>query len=470
MLMTITTTHSPATDLGFLLHKNPVRVHDFDLSFGRAHVFYPEATEARCTVCLLLDVDPIGIVRRQTGPAGTGGIFDQYVNDRPYVASSFLSVAIAEVFGTALSGRSKDRPELASQPLPFEVTIPVLPSRAGEPLIRELFEPLGYALVVDNLPLDSQFPDWGASRYYSVTLRAAQRLQDLLNHLSVLIPVLDDEKHYWVGDAEVEKLLRRGGDWLPVHPAKDLIARRYLKHRRDLARQATEQLTAAAGLESIDDGAPSPATPGREEALEKTISLNSQRLATLSEAVRQSGAKSVVDLGCGDGKLLRELLKQPELTRIVGMDVARRSLDYARERLQLDELSPTFRDRIELIHGSLVYRDRRLQGFDVATVVEVVEHLDGARLRAFERVLFEQAHPKNVLLTTPNAEYNVRFETLPAGQFRHPDHRFEWTRKEFELWAQTVAARYGYSVSFSGIGDLDPALGTPTQMARFEAQ
>jgi 3' terminal RNA ribose 2'-O-methyltransferase Hen1 len=187
MLLTITTTCRPATDLGFLLHKNPGRVHDFDLSFGRAHVFYPEASDARCTVCLLLEVDPVGMVRRQSGPGGDGGVFNQYVNDRPYVASSFLSVAIAEVFGTALSGRSKDRPELAAQPLPFEVTLPVLPSRAGEPLIRELFEPLGYSLTIDRLPLDPQFPEWGASRYFSVALTGKQRLQHLLNHLTVLV-------------------------------------------------------------------------------------------------------------------------------------------------------------------------------------------------------------------------------------------------------------------------------------------
>jgi 3' terminal RNA ribose 2'-O-methyltransferase Hen1 len=469
MLLTIATTCRPATDLGFLLHKNPGRVHDFDLSFGRAYVFYPEANQERCTVCLLLDLDAIGLVRRQSGPAGSSGIFNQYVNDRPYVASSFLSVAISEVFGTALNGRSKDRPELAVQALPFEVTLPVLPSRAGEPLIRALFEPLGYALVIDNLPLDDQFPEWGSSRYFSITLSGEQRLQDLLQHLSVLIPVLDEEKHYWVGEDEVEKLLRRGGAWLPLHPAKEIIARRYLKHRRDLARQATEQLTAAAGLEATEEDAPEPVIPGREEALEKKVSLQAQRLSTLSDAVRASRAKSVVDLGCGDGKLLRELMKQTQLTRIVGMDVALRSLDYARERLHLDELSPTFRDRVELIHGSLLYRDRRLQGFDLATVVEVIEHLDAARLRAFERVLFEQAHPKVVLLTTPNAEYNVRFDSLPAGQFRHPDHRFEWSRAEFETWARSISERYGYTVKFSGIGDVDAVLGTPTQMAQFEA-
>lgn len=139
MLLSITSTLSPATDLGYLLFKNPARVHGFDLSFGKATVFYPEATAERCTVCLLLEVDPIGMVRRKSGPAGDGGIFGQYVNDRPYVASSFLSVAISEVFGTAMTGRSKDRPELAMTAMPLEAHIPVLPSRGGELLIRLLF-------------------------------------------------------------------------------------------------------------------------------------------------------------------------------------------------------------------------------------------------------------------------------------------------------------------------------------------
>jgi len=469
MLLTITTTATPATDLGYLLHKNPSRVHRVDLSFGHATVFYPEATPSKCTMCLLLEVDPIGLVRRKSGPAGDAGMLTQYVNDRPYVASSFLSVAISEVFGTALGGRSKDRPELAAQALPFEIQIPVLPSRAGEQLIRDLFEPLGYLVSVSRLPLDPQFPEWGPSRYYSVTLSGSQRLQDLLSHVNVLVPVLDDEKHYWAGDDEVEKLLRRGGTWLPSHPSKELIAHRYLKHRKNLTVQAVEQLTVGAGLEEPDSADTTPKPPGREEALESKISLNAQRIFAIAESVRGSGAKSVVDLGCGDGKLLRELVKQGQLQRIVGMDVSIRSLEYAKERLRLEQLAPAFRDRIELIHGSLVYRDRRLLGFDVATVVEVIEHLDAPRLRAFERVVFEQARPKSVIVTTPNVEYNVRFETLPAGQFRHPDHRFEWTRAEFETWSRGIAERHGYTAQFSGIGDADAALGAPTQMALFEA-
>lgn len=467
MLFTITSTTPPATDLGYLLFKNPERVHRFDLSFGRATVFYPEASGERCTMCLLLEVDPIGMVRRKTGPSGDAGIFTQYVNDRPYVASSFLSVAISEVFGTAMTGRSKDRPELAETEIPLEAFLPVLPSRGGERLIRDLFEPLGYGMAVESLALDSEFPEWGLSRYYSIRLSGKKRLKDLLAHINVLVPVLDDEKHYWVGDDEVEKLLRRGGDWLPAHPLKEEIARRYLKHRRSLAREAIDRLTNATS-DRDNDGPLSTVSPSREDALEARLSLNSQRLAKVVAEVKSAGAQSVIDLGCGEGKLLHELMQVRQLARIVGMDVSLRLIERAIERLRLEQLTPTVRNRVELIHGSLMYRDRRLEGFDMATLVEVVEHLDASRLHAMERVVFECARPRSVMVTTPNAEYNVKFEALPAGQFRHPDHRFEWTRGEFTRWAEGIASRFGYRVRFDSIGEVDETLGAPTQMAVFE--
>src|ERR1700730_5224133 len=141
MLLTITNMKSPATDLGYLLHKNPNRLQSFELSFGKAHVFYPEASADRCTAALLLDVDPVGLVRNRRGPAGEGGLLDQYVNDRPFVASSFLSVAIAQAYGTALSGKSKERPELTEARLPFEARLAVVPCRGGERFLRSLFEP-----------------------------------------------------------------------------------------------------------------------------------------------------------------------------------------------------------------------------------------------------------------------------------------------------------------------------------------
>jgi 3' terminal RNA ribose 2'-O-methyltransferase Hen1 len=464
MLLTLTTTARPATDLGYLLHKNPARVQSFDLSFGKAHVFYPEAQEDRCTMALLLDVDPVGLVRGRSGPAGEGGALEQYVNDRPYVASSFLAVAISRIFGTAISGRSKERPELVDRALPFEVRIPVLPCRGGEVFLRKLFEPLGYALEATQLVLDEKVPAWGTSRYFGVVLRGEQKLSDLLSHLYVLVPVLDDDKHYWVGVEEVEKLVRHGEGWLATHPEKENIAHRYLVHQKRLVTSALEQLVAEedprAEEEEIAHGA-------EEAVLERHLSLNEQRLDRVVETLASTGAKRVVDLGCGEGRLLRVLLKNKTFAEVVGMDVSHRSLGLAAERLKLDRMSETQRQRVKLLHGSLMYRDARLAGFEAASVIEVIEHLDPPRLAAFERVVFECARPGTVVVTTPNVEYNVRFENLPAGRLRHRDHRFEWTRAEFEAWAGGIAGRYGYGVRFAPIGEVDEAVGAPTQMAVF---
>ncbi len=463
MLLTLTTTHRPATDLGYLLHKNPARCQSFPLSFGQAHVFYPEAAEDRCTAALLLDVDPVAMVRGRGGVSHT--VLAQYVNDRPYVASSFMSVAIAQVLGPALDGRSKERPELTSTPIPLVATLEVLPCRGGENFLYEIFQPLGYEIEAVRYPLDEQFDEWGQSPYYSVTLSKTTPLSELLTHLYVLIPVFDNFKHYYVGQEELEKLLKHGEGWLAAHPKREAITHRYLKHRHSLAREALAQLAEQDDqpVEELVEAR----SEGREESLEKPISLNEQRLDVVAAALKASGAKRVLDLGCGEGKLLRELLKEKQFEEIVGMDVAFRSLEIAKERLRLDDMPSRQKDRIRLLHGSLTYRDKRLAGFDAAAVVEVVEHLDLPRLAAFERVVFEFARPGTVVLTTPNREYNVVWPTLAAGAFRHEDHRFEWTREEFRTWATKLAERFGYTVEFHPVGPLNEELGPPTQMGVF---
>jgi 3' terminal RNA ribose 2'-O-methyltransferase Hen1 len=465
MYLTITTTHTPATDLGYLLHKRPGKLHTVSLSFGKALVFYPEATESRCTAALLLEVDPVELVRKPGGPSGEGGLLDQYVNDRHYVSSSFTSVALARAFGTALGGRSKTKQELADTELPLEIRIAVLPCRGGDVFLHRLFEPLGYAVNANRHPLDEKFPEWGESRYWTVTLFAKKRLQDVLQHLYVLLPVLDDEKHYWVGKDEVEKLLHRGEGWLASHPEREEITRRYLKYQHRLMREALARLTE--DDQDPDDLAEQHAT--EEIVLEERISLNQQRLGSVLAALRQSGAKRVLDLGCGEGRLLSMLLADNSFSEITGIDVSPRVLERAAERLRLDSLPPRKRERLKLLPGSLMYKDARLAGYDAAAVVEVVEHLDPPRLAAFERVLFEHARPATVVLTTPNREYNAKFETMPSGAFRHKDHRFEWSRAEFQSWASGVASRYFYDVSFVPVGEEDPVLGPPTQMAIFRS-
>jgi 3' terminal RNA ribose 2'-O-methyltransferase Hen1 len=461
MLLTISTTHRPATDLGYLLHKNPARVQAFDLSFGRAHVFYPQADESQCTAALLLEIDPVQLVRGKRG----GFSLDQYVNDRPYVASSHLSVAISQVLGTALSGRCREKPALAETPIPLVARLAALPCRGGGDFLRQLFEPLGYQVTATREPLDSRFPEWGEGPYFSVELFALTTLGDLLTHLYVLVPVLDDDKHYYIGEAEVEKLLRHGEEWLARHPERERIVQRYLGYRAALTRAALARLpqdeTAASDEDDLEEA--SAAEPPSEQPLR----LNELRLCAVIAELKASGAQRVLDLGCSTGNLLRRLLDDSQFGEIVGVDVAHRSLDAAARRLRLDRLPPLKAQRIKLLHGSLTYRDRRLAGYDAAAIVEVIEHLDPPRLAALERALFEAARPQTVVVTTPNREYNVLFAGMQPGQLRHKDHRFEWTRDEFREWAACVAERFSYAVRLVPIGPEDAAHGPPTQMAVF---
>ncbi|WP_431900028.1 3' terminal RNA ribose 2'-O-methyltransferase Hen1 [Micromonospora chalcea] len=467
MLLTLTTTHRPATDLGHLLVKHPDRVQTFDLPAGAAHVFYPEADEARCTAALLVEVDPLKLGGGRKNRAPEGFALGQYVNDRPYAASSLLSSALSKVFRSALRGESRDRPELAATAIPLTVRVPVLRCRGGAELAVRIFAPLGWTVTATPIPLDETYPEWGDSRYVDLTLTGTLRLADALNHLYVLLPVLDDAKHYWVAPDEVDKLLRAGAGWLAGHPERALITRRYLAHRRALAGVAMARLTELRlADEPPADDSIDPA-PGEAPVVEdvRRASLAVRRREAVLAALRDSGASRVLDLGCGGGALLTALVADRRFTEVVGVDVSDRSLAMAARRLRLDRLPERQRDRIRLWQSALTYRDDRLRGYDAAVLMEVVEHLDPPRLPALEDAVFGHARPGTVVVTTPNVEYNVRYEGLGPGRFRHADHRFEWTRAEFAAWVDQVAAAHGYTAVVGGVGDDDPEVGAPTQMA-----
>ena len=479
MLLTLTSTAPQAADLGFLLHKHPDRVQEVELPAARATILYPETGPTRCTVALLLDVDPVALVRTRGrgGPRpGRGGPeatqLSSYVNDRPYAASSMLAVALGKAFKTALNGRCDARPELVDEPLPLTVRLPALPARGrseeerGLALVRRLFGPLGWEASGRSTPLGGEVADWGAAPYVDVELTGRHRLADALAHLYVLLPVLDDAKHYWVSRDEIDKLLRRGAAWLPGHPDRELITQRYLGVRRRFVDDALERLTA---LED-DEGGSAPDTAGEPRQGDRTPSpLRQQRLDTVLAVLREVGARRVVDLGCGEGAFLAALLADPTFTEILGVDVSARELQRAERRLGLDEpgrLSDQQRARIRLRQSSAVYRDDELAGYDAVLLVEVVEHVDPPRLPDLEAAVFGAARPGTVVLTTPNVEHNVRYG-IPPGQVRHADHRFEWTRAELREWAEGVAARHGYAVTFRPVGEVDPEVGAPTQLALF---
>ncbi len=474
MFVTISTTGTagnPATDLGYLLHKHPDKAQAFSTSYGTAHVFYPEADAERCTAALLLETDTLALVRRGKGRGGApDAALAQYVNDRPYAASSLLAVALSNVFSSALRGVCTARPERAAAPLPLRIEVPALPARGGAELVRRLFAPLGWSVTADPVPLDTAFPEWGDSRYVRLVLESERlTLAEALRHLYVLLPVLDDAKHYWVSADEVDKLLRAGEGWLAGHPEQQLITSRYLSRRWSLTRQARERLELVrlaeaddSEVEDIDN-----AVAEETEAEEKPTPLAEQRRAAILTALHASGAARVLDLGCGQGQLVQALLKDTRFTEIVGVDVSVRALTIAARRLRLDRMGERQAARVKLVQGSLAYTDKRLKGYDAAVLSEVIEHLDLPRLPALEYSVFGHARPRTVVVTTPNVEYNVRWESLPAGHVRHGDHRFEWTREEFRAWAATVAGRHGYDVEFLPVGPDDPEVGPPTQMALF---
>lgn len=326
VFLTITTTGTtdrPATDLGFLLHKHPDKAQRFSTAYGTAHVFYPEADAERCTAALLLEVDPVALVRRGSGK-GRGGTPDgalaRYVNDRPYAASSLLAVALRSVFASAMAGRCVARPELVGRPLPLRIEVPVLPARGGGALVERLFRPLGWSVRAEPLPLDETFPEWGDSHYVPLVLEGSCELAAALRHLYVLLPVLNDAQHHWVAPDEVDKLLRAGEGWLAGHPEQRLILGRCLARRGALAREAMARLelerlaeTDDAAVEEIDN-----AVDETADTEERPVPLAVRRRDAILGVLRSAGAARVLDLGCGQGQLIGALLEETQFTEIVG--------------------------------------------------------------------------------------------------------------------------------------------------------
>ena len=476
MFLSLATTAPRADELGFLLQKHPGRAFRRELSVGVATVFYPEATADRCEVCLLLEADPVKLARESQRHGGGNG----YATAKPYLAGSLLAVAIGRCFNSALAGRAKEKAERLVEAWPVVVTVPALPCRGGADAVRAAWEPLGYVCEVHTPPLDPAHPGWGGANVHAVTLTGTHPIPAVLNHLAVLLPALEGDRHHFVSDDEVDKLVRRGGDWLADHPHRDRLVSHSLRRQPSLVAAALERLDALADPDPPEVTPPAPpgptggaspetAPPGGDAGA-KPRPLHETRLRAVTDVLADParGVTSVADLGCGEGKLLRKLMAEPRFERILGMDVSAPLLARTADRLKLDR--PDRAGRVTLIQGSLTLRDDRLAGFDAAVLCEVIEHLDPHRLDALAASLFGCAAPRTVVLTTPNRAYNAVWESLPAGELRHRDHRFEWDRDEFAAWTGAVAARFRYAVERRGVGEEHPEFGPPSQMAVFTGE
>ncbi len=476
MILTITYRGENTQDLGYLLHKNPYRPQSFDLPAGKAHVFYPEITDEKTTCAMIMELDPLLLSRGKPG-TGESGLFD-YVNDRPYAASSFMCRAMSRCFGTAMSGKCDRRQELADSELDLEADICSLPVRGDKDLVQRLFLPLGYEVSFETFPVDEDFPEWGESPYVRLRLRARKRLSQILNQIYVLIPVFDLQIHHFVSEPDVDNVLKHGGGWLEDHPERKTILRRYFRMAGSLAALALEKLSAgedqrqgAAGTPEREDGHKDPS--GMRAVKEKQghedggkIPLDRLRLEAVAEEVLSSGARSVIDIGCGEGKLLAMLAKESRIEKLTGTDVSVSALDKAKKRTDHEITAERQKEKLTLFQGSVLYQDVRFSGYDAACLVEVVEHIDPEKLPVLEEVLFGKAAPGTVIVTTPDRSFNERYG-MGADQLRHKDHRFEWSGEEFRDWCERTGRRYGYSVRYRGIGGEDGTEGCPTQMGVF---
>jgi len=460
VLLTITYEGLNTQELGFLLHKNPDRTQQFKLNYGKAYVFYPEVSDERTTAALLLDIDPLDLAKGKVG-SKEGGLFD-YVNDRPYASTSFMSTAISRVFGTAMNGRCDKKQELADTPLDLTACIYSLKDNINEDLAKEMFEPLGYSVDTKRTTLNESFPEWGDAPYVNLTIKGRVKLSELLNHIYVMIPVFDRQKHYYSTEEEIKKLLDHGEGWLANHPYKERITKRFFAVKRNYARKALDIL-----LDEDESGEGSIDVDNTLEEKEEHIPLNDRRMETVKNAVIASGATSVIDLGCGEGRLTAMLLKEQQIKRVGACDVSVNTLEKAARRLHIDRMQPYLENKLTLMQASLTYRDKRFEGYDCACMVEVLEHIEPARIPAVERSVFEFASPHTVIVTTPNREYNVNYEFMAEDALRHHDHRFEWSRKEFGDWTKHICDTFSYTCEITGIGDLDEKMGTPTQMGVF---
>ena len=466
MHLNLTVEGPGAEDFSYLLHKHPNKLFRKELGgFGEVFVYYPVADDGRASASLTVLIDT---ARGGKGRSRMPEEATQYVGDWAYASGTVLATALRVAFATALGGRCQDKPDAVGCPMHLTAVLPAVRARGGEDAVRRLFAPLGYEVTTTSEDADPEYPEWGESRALGVRLVGDVTLHALLTHLYLLLPCLDTSRYHHVGDAEVDKLLRHGEGWLDDHPERGRILSHYLRGKRGLIDAANTALaerapeaTEATEDEPEDEGGATPLAVDTEAARERPLRLLDHRLTAVLGALRAEPAcRSVVDLGCGEGVLVRAMLAQGDIESVVGIDPAPTALTRALRRVKYDK-------RFRALQGSAFHLEDAAVGKDAVVLMEVIEHIEPSRLAWVEEMVWGRLGTRRVVVTTPNREYNARFEWVAEGGVRHHDHRFEWTREEFLVWARRVAEAYGYSVEVTGVGAVDEEVGPPTQMAVF---
>jgi 3' terminal RNA ribose 2'-O-methyltransferase Hen1 len=444
MQLTIKATGNNAEVISYLLAKNPNNLYERRNNGHFVRMFYNKFSHEEVEVTLFVTPDPIGLARNSSETYD----ITSYINDREFVVSSIFCSFIRSSLGTALNGKPKEEyAAWVDHAFNIEFSFGPVASDLSDQQIIELFNPLGYEVKISYGEANYQMDIKNKSTARFIVLKGLTTLQNGLRQLFVLIPVLDNYKHYYIDEKEIEKIERYGEGWLDTHPQRETIFRRALRFK-ELYRSVEK-----------DTG-----TNQKGKVLENKVRLNDLRYEKIVDCINNLNNKeSIVDFGSGEGKLSVRLGFVKGVREILAVEPSEYATLKAIKRFEElkdkeDFIQPT------PIMGSLFYYDERLKSKDIMVLCEVIEHIDEYRLPKIMATIFREYKPKTLIITTPNKEYNQVYDM--GKEYRHPDHRFEWTREEFHEWC--IGQNPGnYELTFDGIGEEHQSFGFPTQLCLF---
>ena len=457
-----------------LLSKNPNNVYDRTDKGVRVRMVYTTATERETEVLMHAEPDPVDLVR------GTPDGYDitQYINDREFVTSSLFCSYIRSALGTALNGKPKEAyARWVGHPFDMELSFGPVASDLPDRAIEELFSPLGYAVTLERDELTYTFDLKKKSTVRRIILRGQVTVQNALRQLFLLIPVLDNYKHYFISEDEIDKIKRYGEGWLDSHPLKEMIIKRTLRFAELIRQYERQEGALSAPAEAVNAEEDNVSTEGKGDGIDDPslqedppVRLNELRYRAITDVVAGLPLKRrIVDMGAGEGKLSARLAYIPGVESILAVEPSGQSRLRAMERFAKLEERSGIAAMPEPIIGSLFYFDEQLQNQDVMILCEVIEHIDAYRLNGIMDTIMNEYQPEVLLVTTPNKEYNQVY-AMERESFRHHDHRFEWTRAELAAQCEMWTKQAEYTFEIRGIGEYAEGFGQPTQLVIFRKE